>query len=453
VRLYRTGDQGRFLPSGDIEFLGRTDTQVKLNGFRIELGEIEAVARRYAGVRDSFAMIREDLPGQRQLVLYLVCDGPPPEATEISAHCRRFLADYMLPSAVVALRSLPLTDNGKVDRKALPRPVTTPIHSQPLTPDEIRLAVLWERLLGQRPDHAQRTFFECGGDSLAAIRLVDAMRREFSAAPTIQQIFETPRLGELARFIAVATPALPMVRSMLVCLQPHGSRPPFFLIGEYFDIGRFIAPEQPFYGLYLGAGVRVREPELSFADIARRCLTEIRLVQPSGPLRLGGHCFGAVVAFEIAMQLEALGERVDCLVMLDPPAPAGIDPPQITTQDRLRYHVQRMIHSGPIGSMQHASRAIQNLYRQWQERRQGIYGNRIFVDFIPHRISITPNLILAREGYLRSIRGGDPRLAWGAWSAGVEIVEATGDHVTFCRAPHVEHLALRLSELLERGRS
>ena len=470
-RLYRTGDQGRFLPSGDIEFLGRTDTQVKLNGFRIELGEIEAVARRYAGVRDSFAMIREDLPGQRQLVLYLVCDGKPPEATEVIAHCRRFLADYMLPSAVVGIQSLPLTDNGKVDRKSLPRPVTASVHSQPLSPNETRLAALWERLLGHRPDHPYRTFFECGGDSLAAIRLVDAMRREFSATLTIQQVFETPTLRDLAHFIAVTVPSLlsansepsanskpsagslPSARSMLVCLQPRGSRPPFFLIGEYFDIGRFIVPEQPFYGLYLGAGVRVREPQLSFADIARRCLAEIRLVQPSGPLRLGGHCFGAVVAFEIAMQLEALGQQVECLVMLDPPAPAGIAPPPITTQDRLRYHVLRMFTAGPVGSVHHAGRSMRNLYRQWQERRQGIYAKRIFADFIPQRITIAPTLVLAREGYLRSIRGGDPRLAWGGWCAGVDIMEATGDHVTFCRAPQVEYLAIRLSELLDRGRS
>ena len=458
-RLYRTGDQGRFLPSGDIEFLGRTDTQVKLNGFRIELGEIEAVARRYAGVRDSFAMIREDLPGQRQLVLYLVCDGAPPVATEVIAHCRRFLAEYMLPSAVVGIHSLPLTDNGKVDRKSLPRPVTAAVQSQPLTPDETRLAALWERLLGHRPDHPYRTFFECGGDSLAAIRLVEAMRREFSATLTIQQVFETPTLRDLAHFIAATVPSLlvtpskPSARSMLVCLQPRGSRPPFFLIGEYFDIGRFIVPEQPFYGLFLGASVRVREPQLSFADIARRCLAEIRLIQPSGPLRLGGHCFGAVVAFEIAMQLEALGQQVEHLVMFDPPAPAGISPPPITTQDRLRYHVQRMFTAGPVGSLHHAGRSVRNLYRQWQERRQGIYVERIFADFIPHRIAIAPTLILAREGYLRSIRGGDPRLAWGGWCAGVDIMEATGDHVTFCRAPQVEYLAIRLSELLERGRS
>ena len=457
-RLYRTGDQGRFLPSGDIEFLGRTDTQVKLNGFRIELGEVEAVARRYAGVRDSFAMIREDQPGQRQLVLYLVCEGPSPAATDVIAHCRRFLADYMLPSAVVGLHSLSLTDNGKVDRKSLPRPVTSGVQSQPLSADETRLAALWERLLGHRPDHPYRTFFECGGDSLAAIRLVEAMRREFSATLTIPQVFETPTLRDLAHFIAVTGPLpsgknVPAARSMMVCLQPRGHRPPFFLIGEYFDIGRYIVPEQPFYGLFLGAAIRVREPQLSFADIARRCLAEIRLIQPSGPLRLGGHCFGAVVAFEIAMQLEALGQQVEHLVMFDPPAPAGIAPPPITTHDRLRYHVQRMFTAGPVGCLHHAGRSVRNLYRQWQERRQGIYVERIFADFIPHRIGIAPTLILAREGYLRSIRGGDPRLAWGGWCAGVDIMEATGDHVTFCRAPHVEYLAQRLSELLDRGRS
>jgi amino acid adenylation domain-containing protein len=451
-RLYRTGDQGRFLPTGEIEFLGRNDTQVKLNGFRIELGEIESVARECPGVAEACAIIREDVPGIRQLVLYVVGPQAGVDPVAVEALCWKRLPGYMQPHGILPLEAFPLSANGKVDRAALPRPDQKTAAPMQFSPMEERLAVVWQQLIGQRPPSAISSFFTSGGDSLNAVRLVRLLQREFGVTLPITQIFEHPSLAAMADLLtsgAQAPTADKQIIPRVLPLQPHGNRAPAYLIGEYFDIGRAMVLEQPLHGLFLGAGIRIRERQLSFSDIAKLCLTAIRREQPLGPLHLAGHCFGAIIAFEIACLEQEAGRPVARLIMLDPPAPAGIEPPPIPFGHRWRYHAQRMWSLGPIAGVDHAFNAVRNSYRQWQERRQGIEESRIFADFTPRRLAIPVHLILAEEGYLRSIPAGDPRLAWARWCDRLHVEESAGDHVTFCRAPQVEGLAKRLSELLK----
>ncbi|HVT17885.1 MAG TPA: amino acid adenylation domain-containing protein [Thermoanaerobaculia bacterium] len=212
-RLYRTGDRARYWPSGVLEFLGRLDQQVKIRGFRIELGEIEAVASEHAGVREVAAAVREDSPGERRLVAYVVPrEGMAPAAGELRGYLRERLPDYMVPAVFVFLPALPLTANGKLDRKALPAPQRTRESGEqsyvaPRTAAEEMLAGLWAEVLGIDRAGIHDNFFDLGGDSILSIQIV-ARANEAGLALVPRQIFEHQTIAELARAASAAQPPL-----------------------------------------------------------------------------------------------------------------------------------------------------------------------------------------------------------------------------------------------------
>ncbi|HVR95163.1 MAG TPA: amino acid adenylation domain-containing protein, partial [Thermoanaerobaculia bacterium] len=203
-RLYRTGDLTRYLPGGDVEFLGRVDHQVKIRGFRIELGEIETVLRQVPSVETAVVQAREDVPGDRRLVAYLV---GAPEGRAATAELRRFvrerLPEYMVPSAFLWLESLPLTPNGKVDLRALPAPETSRLDLEsayvaPRTPVEEVVAAVWGDALGVERVGAEDNFFELGGHSLVATRVISRLRDALGLEVPLRDLFEAPTVSGLA---------------------------------------------------------------------------------------------------------------------------------------------------------------------------------------------------------------------------------------------------------------
>jgi amino acid adenylation domain-containing protein len=198
ARLYRTGDLGRWLPDGAIEFMGRNDAQVKVRGFRVELGEIEARLAEHAAVRQAVVVAREDVPGDRRLVAYLVGGV---ETDTLRAHLRRSLPEYMVPAAFVVLEAMPLTPNGKVDRKALPAPDLASAEGEyvtPRTPVEEVLAEIWAEVLRLERVGVHESFFELGGHSLMAIRVISRVRAVFGVELPLRVLFEGPTIAELA---------------------------------------------------------------------------------------------------------------------------------------------------------------------------------------------------------------------------------------------------------------
>jgi len=201
TRLYRTGDRARRLPDGTLEFLGRVDAQVKVRGFRIEPGEVEAALLAHPRVRDAVVVAREDAPGERRLVGYVVREGDSPDAAELRAFLRERLPEPMVPSALVALDAFPLTPTGKVDRRALPAPEAPgedAAGAPPRTPAEEVLAGIWAELL--RLEHVGRDgdFFELGGHSLLATQLASRVRRVFGVEIPVRAVFEAPTPAALA---------------------------------------------------------------------------------------------------------------------------------------------------------------------------------------------------------------------------------------------------------------
>jgi len=203
-RLYKTGDLARYRPDGNIEFLGRIDDQVKIRGFRIELGEIEARLIAQPGVGEAAVWVREDRPGNRQLIAYVV-GSTTLTADALTENLKATLPDYMVPDAVVFLERMPLTANGKIDRKALPEPdrddAASKLYTEPVTATEIALAAIWRELLGVDRVGRHDDFFGSGGHSLLAAQLPVAVQQQFGVQLPLKSFFEMPTLAAQARLI------------------------------------------------------------------------------------------------------------------------------------------------------------------------------------------------------------------------------------------------------------
>jgi acyl carrier protein len=208
ARLYRTGDRGAFLGDGNLILSGRFDDQVKIRGYRVEPAEVEQALSRHPGVREAAVVAREDEPGQKRLVAYVVRGEAALGPSDLRGFLKEKLPEYMVPSAFVTLEALPLTPNGKVDRKALPAPEGRPelneAHVAPRTPTEEVLAGIWAQVLGLDRVGVHDNFFELGGHSLLATQVVSRLRKAFQRELPIRWLFEAPTVAQLAARVDTA---------------------------------------------------------------------------------------------------------------------------------------------------------------------------------------------------------------------------------------------------------
>jgi acyl carrier protein len=205
-RLYKTGDLVRYLADGRLEYLGRSDHQIKLRGFRIELGEVEAVLRKHPQIRENIVLVREDQPGDRRLIAYLVTNEEIPIG-DLRAFLRMKLPDYMIPSAFVRLDAMPLTANGKVDRKALPQPDDPSSRARsnyvaPRAELERSLVKIWQQLLRVETVGVEDNFFDLGGHSLLLLRMVQEIQNTLDVEVALMEMFEHPTVSSLARHLS-----------------------------------------------------------------------------------------------------------------------------------------------------------------------------------------------------------------------------------------------------------
>jgi hypothetical protein len=316
MRLYRTGDLGRFQPGRILEHLGRVDGLAKVRGQRVEAAEVEGALVAVPGVAAAAVTVREDAPGEGRLVAYLVSDGAPvPSSSDLRRALAGRLPDFMVPSAFVTLDRLPVNDNGKVDRHALPPPpaVSGPraiTVSPPRDAIEYTLVGIWEDVLGVRPIGIHDDFFDLGGHSLLAARMVEKVERVSGRSVLLTTLFEASTIERLARVLR-SDECRP--GPALVALHPGGTRPPLFFLhgdiagGGFYSRGlaRALGPEQPVYAVHPhGLGGEAVPPTIE--AMAEDRLRALRAERPEGPYLLGGYCDGALVALEIARRLVVL---------------------------------------------------------------------------------------------------------------------------------------------------
>jgi amino acid adenylation domain-containing protein len=436
ARLYKSGDLARYLPNGDIEYLGRIDHQVKLRGFRIELGEIETALSQHPAVRETVVLAREDISDEKRLVAYIIPDQKQaPRISELRSFLNKKLPDYMVPSAFVTLDALPLTPNGKVDRRMLPvpemvRPDLEKAFVAPRDMLELQLTTIWEQVLGLQSVGVRDNFFELGGHSLLVVRLFAQIERVFGKNLPLATLFQAPTVEQLANILrreegAASWPSL-------VAIQSGGSNRPFFCIpgnlGNVFvdlgDLVRHLGPDQPVYGLQDG----IQNPS-QIEALAAHYVDEIRSVQPEGPYLLGGVCSGGVVAFEMARQLQAEGQKVALLALIEPPPPSvpGLQAYFDLMLPALRLALPRFSHHSRV-LLQHSSAERGTYLRLKAKLVANIWA---VARYIPQTYAGQVTLFLSNKSAAGSLK--DHRLDWQELAAGgleVHVVPGSHDAIT-----------------------
>jgi amino acid adenylation domain-containing protein len=328
ARMYKTGDLCRWTADGVIEYLGRNDFQVKIRGFRIELGEIEARLAEYESVQEPVVLAREDSSGDKRLVAYYVSDVNI-AVESLRAHLLAKLPEYMVPAAFVRLDRMPLSPNGKLERKALPAPdsraYVQDAYEAPAGPVEEKLARIWARLLGLERISRNANFFDLGGHSLLAVRMLTLIEGEFGHSLDLTSLFKAPSIASLSSLLQQGGSPSISPPYAVVPIQPNGTKPPLFSIIspiQYLNIARHLGNDQPVIGLQLFDPAKPLEMKYSrLEDAASECVRLIRQTQPQGPYAVIGWCAAGVVAFETAQQLVQMGHEVSFVGIIDGWAP------------------------------------------------------------------------------------------------------------------------------------
>ena len=320
-RMYRTGDIVSARADGTLEYVGRLDNQVKLHGFRVELGEVEATVELSEDVARAVAAVREDRPGDRRLVAYVTAaPGREPAARDIIDLVADKLPPYMVPTAVVVLPEFPLTPNGKLDRLALPAPASGSsgmIHHH-LTESELLLTCLFAEALGVPQVGPHDSFFDLGGSSVLAARLIKLVHDTMDVNLPIRLLVEHPTVAALSRRLTGEEPQDSF--DVLLPLIVRGSRRPLFCLRHlagtawsYGVLAQHFGPDYPIYGLQSHTFQELDTPLTSIAAMAADYARLIRGVQPDGPYRLLGWSFGGILAHAVAVELQRQGQDIEFL--------------------------------------------------------------------------------------------------------------------------------------------
>ncbi len=494
-RLYHTGDLGRYLPDGNIEFLGREDFQVKIQGFRVELGEIEAALAQHPAVRETVVIARDGATAvaDKRLVAYVLAnDGRTAHPSDLRQFLRDKLPAYMVPADCVVLSSFPLTPNGKIDRQALPAPDYAradlrETYVAPRDAVEAELAELWEHVLGVRPIGVTDDFFELGGHSLLAVTLFGEIATRYGRDLPLATLFRDPTIARLADVLRHNT--LQASWSPLVPIQTQGSRPPFFCLHsaggnvlEYYPLAKRLGPDQPFYAVQSHGLDGTPGGPTSLEDMAAEYLAAIRTVQATGPYYLGGFCLGGMLAFEAAQQLTAAGEEVAVVTMIENPTlDYGRPLPRTTPLQRLLHRARQRLELEldnfallePPARMAHAQQRARRLLtlswihietaahplltRAWPARPlsrarvlEGLTQahSRALQEYQPRVYRGRVVLIRGSEQPWGIVR--DPAMGWDRLiQDGLELYGIPGQHKNVLKEPRVRLLAERLRTCLE----
>jgi thioesterase domain-containing protein len=514
--FYKTGDLVR-LWDGDLEFLGRNDMQVQLRGFRVELGEIEAILNAHEAVEGSVVRMREDAPGDQRLVAYYLAKNYL-VVENLREHLLKTLPAYMVPSNFLHLDAFPLNNNGKIDVAALPVPMadetTHDMQEDFETDSERKIAEIWRQLLRNDDVRRRDNFFASGGHSLLAIQLLTHINEFFGSTLTLADFFEDPTItgvvGSLfpSQEIKQVQPGCHLrriregTRTPIFCLSGAGD-----LAGTYEYFAEALSEDQPIYGF---ANLEsVDDGSVTIEQLADRCITELRKVQPKGPYYLSGFSLGGVIAFEIARKLIEEGEKVPVLAMIDSSTPDhGFTRPSWSiqylrglferAQARIRFFTRTWklqlgyLRDGTallVTNMNPLTRAdrfplglwdflrwswtdssIQYYYIQGGlinphigERRLKLYLDQLVrsstksvvsswkilreYEMVPIPVKVT--LLRAQHNPYKSERR-DPSLGWSLYALnGVQIIELPGNHMVLIRNPYAFGLGRAIQQAID----
>ncbi|GHO70187.1 hypothetical protein KSC_090790 [Ktedonobacter sp. SOSP1-52] len=483
-RIYKTGDIARYLPDGNIELLGRSDHQVKIRGNRVELGEIEAALSWHPQVKQSVILMKEVANHEQQLVAYVAMEQDEGEdLTGVPGELRSFLQerlpDYMLPAHFVPLATLPFTPNGKVDRQAL---ASLELALEPSRFVQFRDAVeyqlrdIWSELLNKHPISVMDNFFDLGGHSILAVRLLSHIKRTFDRELPLAALFQHQTVAELATLLREQLPPEEDT-AVLVPFQMQGSRSPFFCVHpaggevfEYRNLSRYIGTEQPFYGMRMPDPREHVEEFRSLEGIAAYYIAAIKEVQSEGPYQIGGWSAGGQIAYEMAQQLQREGQEVRLLALLDskPPKPVKttIEDEEEGTDDAAiaRSLMRRYQLTLPENLASQGEPIEQLSYICDQLKQQDIAPRDVRIEQIRFFAHVHWTIEKAIDHYIPQPYTGQVTLLkasdedaeqtntiisnWKALATHLHVQMVPGTHITMIEEPRVKDLAQALAHYL-----
>ncbi|MBR8837459.1 MAG: amino acid adenylation domain-containing protein [Stigonema ocellatum SAG 48.90 = DSM 106950] len=508
-RLYKTGDLAKYLPNGNIEYLGRADQQFKIRGYRIEPGEVEAVLEQYPHVQQAVVVIREDIQNDRRLVAYVVVADAETSAaatSELRQFLLKKLPEYMVPTAIMFLEKLPLTPSGKVDRRALPAPnlVRQQVAETFVAPRnelEQQLTNIWQEVLGIQPIGVQDNFFDLGGHSLLALSVFAQIEQKLGENLPLVTLFQAPTIEQLVNIIGQKSDNVEPKKSKmgiedvtslthqseetapwssLVPIQPKGSKPPLFCIHAlgvsvlyYRDLANYLGPEQPFYALQPRGADGKQAPLTRIEDMAANYIKEIQTIQPNGPYFLGGSSFGGWIAWEMAQQLVAQGQKVALLALFDT-AGSGFFK-RVPLRKRVLNHLYSLLQLGPdyiFKQVRGKSLWLQNRFNETVKKpakqlpqdvveRPLTHNERKSVVESAHKQAEKNYVLRPYPGLVTCFRATtfeppsegwevDPQMGWGDLAGGgLEIYDVIGDHDSMFREPNARVLAEKVRACLD----
>ena len=329
AQMYKTGDLGRHLPDGNIEFVGRNDFQVKIRGFRIELGEIEARLAEHPEVREAVVLAREDSPGEKRLVAYFTAAEDIPAGT-LRAHLERALPEYMVPAAYVRLGALPLTPNGKLDRRALPAPgdhaFGVRAYEAPEGPIETAIAAIWAEFLHLERVGRRDDFFNLGGHSLMALRVIGEINTALKARLHVPAFFQNPSIERLAKVVEQRHQVGP--EPQVVRVQAGHTGLPVYFLGarpEDYRLAQSLGEDRATFAVDVPMPVdrlaAIATPDRSvlptIEQLGARYADAVRAHAGSSPCVLAGYSLGGKIAFEAAHALRRAGGDVGLVLLVD----------------------------------------------------------------------------------------------------------------------------------------
>ena len=480
--LYKTGDLARWRPDGNIDFLGRIDTQIKLRGFRIELSEIEEIARHHESVRDAVVLVDKHPNREPFLSLFVVSKAESKvSGDELQCFLEQQLPKFMIPARGHVLTQWPLTSSGKVDRQALialnSELVRANEFAAPSSEIEKKLARIWEDLLNVRPIGIRENFLDIGGDSLLTVRLFARIGETFGARLPVVALLEAPNIEQLAAMIATKRRAENVAYARPV--QPEGSYPPFFFVGAgpmLWPLAAALGPNQPFFSVGIEPdATNVLAPPYETERLALHLASAILEKQPHGPFYLGGFCQDGLYAYEVAQQLIRQGHQVGLLALFETECPSVSSKPflgsgLVRNLGRLKSH-RHKFKDFNISKLAAYLRGLRSQSRRslaWKWWSAFPYLYRLGLTHA--HTSLAPILYIAGRSYkprpldcpVAIFRGKqwpgapvrDAYLGWqGLLSDHCETYEVEGDHAGIFIGAHVMLLAELLGRCLRRGHS
>jgi len=472
-RLYRTGDLARYLPDGNIEFLGRSDLQVKIRGQRVELDEIETALSQHPAAREVAVIAKPQAAGDSRLTAFLVLrSGESTSASELRSFLRTRLPASMIPAAFQFADDLPRTANGKIDRQKLAtmemvEPEAGAEITRPRNDVERRLLAIWKSILNTSSDDVNQDFFELGGHSLLAARLLLWLEKEFGADLSLAFIFQSPTIAQMAEALRVSRQSLR--DRAIIPIQQKGSLPPLFWIrgGPRFRLlAQKLGTDRPFLGVDLPYtdGIKLPIPH-RLEDIAGYLVKAMREVQPHGPYYIAGLCVNAVIAYEIAQQLMGEGEEIALLAMLDAHNHAYYKNPLKDGRytARIKYHLANLLRmdSGETATylrdrLDEARRKIERITWRFNADREGHTDDFRNTDSIVHpafsQYEPKPypgKIVLMQSSEWPKSPYFDFKLGWEDLAGGIDYYRVAGDHAYMFDEPNVEAVAQTLDGYLK----